>query len=175
MRKMLFIDADKCTGCRMCTMACSLSKTETFNPARSRISILRWEEEGIMQPIVCHHCENPPCIKACPVDAISKNKETGLVAIDQPLCIGCKVCIMECPFGGFSLDPVENIVTNCDLCGGNPECVAICPTGALTYVTADRTALMRRRGAMEKLGKSLGALVPNEAYSDNLVEAEANK
>lgn len=155
MRKMLFIDANKCSGCRMCVMACSLTKTGTFNPTRSRISILKWEEEGIMKPIVCRHCQHPPCMEVCPVDAISKDADTGIVSINQQECIGCRECLMECPFGGPSFDPVDNIVINCDLCGGNPQCVDICPTGALRYISADRVAMMKRRGAVEKLGKSI--------------------
>ncbi len=158
MRKMLLIDPDKCTGCRMCVMACSLNKTDTFNPVRSRISIAKWEEEGIMMPIMCQHCEEPPCMTACPIDAIHKNEETGTVWIDHQVCIGCKMCMMVCPFGGPSFDPVEKEVVSCDLCGGNPQCADVCPTDALQYVRADRSAAIRRRGAMEKIRKSITAL-----------------
>ena len=158
MRKMLLIDYELCTGCRMCVMACSFTKTNTFNPARSRIGIVKWEEEALRIPIMCQHCEEAPCIACCPVDAISKNEETGLVEINSQVCIGCKMCMMICPFGGPSYEPVEKRVVNCDLCGGNPACVEVCPTEALQYVKADRTAAIRRRGAMERLKKSITAL-----------------
>jgi len=158
MHKMLFIDPDRCTGCRICVMACSLSKTNTFNPIRSRISIAKWEEEGIMVPIMCQHCEEPLCMIACPVDARSKDKETGIVRINDQVCIGCRMCIMVCPFGGPSFDPVESKVVICDLCDGNPQCVDVCPTGALQYIRADRSAAMKRRGAMEKIRRAITTL-----------------
>ena len=158
MRKMLLIDPDKCTGCRMCVLACSFNKTNTFNPTRSRISIAKWDEEGIMVPIMCQHCEDPPCMAACPIDAISKDEETGTVLINQAICIGCRMCMMVCPFGGPLFDPVERKVVSCDLCDGDPQCVSICPTEALRYVRADRSAAIRRREAMEKVMKAINAL-----------------
>lgn len=158
MGNMLFVDYDKCTGCRMCVMACSLNKTGTFNPVRARISIVKWEEEGIMAPVMCQHCEEPFCVACCPVDAISKNEESGAIEINSQVCVGCKMCMMICPFGGPSFDPVERKVVNCDLCDGNPACVEVCPTDALQYIRASRSAAIRRRGAMEKMRKAIVAL-----------------
>ena len=158
MRKMLLIDPDKCTGCRMCVLACSFNKTNTFNPVRARISVAKWDEEGIMAPIMCQQCEDPPCMAACPIDAISKDEETGVVSINQAVCIGCKMCMMVCPFGGPSFDPVERKVVSCDLCDGEPQCADICPTEALKYIRADRSAAIKRRRAMEKIMKAVTAL-----------------
>lgn len=155
MTKMLVVDYDKCTGCRICVLTCSLKKTNTFNPERARISIVRREEEGILVPVVCQHCEEPPCMMSCPVDAISRNSETGAVEIDSSLCTGCKICMTECPFGGPSLDPVEDRAVLCDLCSGNPACAESCPTGALQYVRADRSDTIRRRQAIERMIKSV--------------------
>ena len=157
---MLIIDSDKCTGCRMCVMVCSLTKSNTFNPARSRISIVKWEEEGIMIPVMCQHCEDPPCLPCCPVDAVKKDREgTEAVSISNQTCIGCRMCMAVCPFGGPSFDSTEGKVVICDLCDGEPQCADICPTGALQYVRADRLAIVRKHGAVERMAKAIGALL----------------
>ncbi len=158
MKKMLLINHQECTGCRMCVMACSFAKTNTFNPVRSRISVVKWEEEALMVPVMCQQCEDAPCMAGCPVDAISKNEETGLVEINQQACIGCKMCMMLCPFGAPSYDPVEKRVVKCDQCGGNPACVEACDTHALQYVKADRAAEIQRRAAMERIKDSIAAM-----------------
>ena len=158
MRKTILIDYDKCTGCLMCAMACSFNKTSTFNPARARIGIVNWEEKALIVPIMCQHCEEPVCVACCPVDAMSKDEETGLVEIDRQACINCKICRQVCPFGGPSLDPIAREVVLCDYCGGNPACVAVCSSDALQYVTADRGTVMRRRQAMGEIRTSIVAL-----------------
>ena len=156
---MLLIDYDKCTGCNICTLRCSFEKTITFNPLRARINIVRWESEGIMLPVLCLHCEQPACIPCCPTNALSKNQETGVVELNGQICMGCKMCMMVCPFGGPSFDPIEKRVVLCDLCEGNPVCVEVCPTRALQYVRADRNAIVRRHKAMERTIKSLTNLL----------------
>lgn len=155
MRYILSIDYEKCTGCRMCVMACSLEKTNTFNPLRSRIGLLRWEEEGRIAPVVCLQCEDPICSPCCPVDALVKNPENGVVELNSQVCVGCKVCMMICPLGGTTLDPIEGKVIKCDLCGGHPKCVEVCETGALQYVRADRATMGGTRRTLEKIVKSI--------------------
>ena len=151
MREILIVDAQKCTGCRMCEIYCSFSKTKTCNPARSRVSVVKWEEQGINVPSMCQHCEDPPCVPVCPTGAISKDSETDAVLTNEDLCIGCKMCLIACPFGAPSIDPVESKVIRCDLCEGDPVCAKVCPTGAIKWINADRAGLMRKREGMEKL------------------------
>ena len=151
MQKILFIDSEKCTGCRICEMYCSFIKTKTCNPAMSRIRIIKWEEEGINLPITCQQCEDAPCKLVCPVNAITGNQASDVVSIDQELCIKCKMCLLVCPFGTISIDPVEGKVFKCDLCDGTPWCARVCPTEAIRFLSPDRVALMKRREGMEKL------------------------
>ncbi|MBI4286713.1 MAG: 4Fe-4S dicluster domain-containing protein [Chloroflexi bacterium] len=153
MRYMLFVDRERCSGCRICEIYCSFVKTKTCNPARSRIGVIQWEEEGLSAPVVCHQCEKAPCLLECPVKAISKDQASGLVSIDQNVCIGCRECLTACPFGAISVDPVDNKVFKCDLCGGEPWCARVCPTGAIRFSMADRVAFLRRR---EAVGNSAG-------------------
>jgi Fe-S-cluster-containing dehydrogenase component len=88
---------------------------------------------------------------ACPVDAISKDHDSGVVLKDNDICIGCKMCMMVCPFGGPSFDHVEKKVVMCDLCEGNPMCARLCPTGAIQFLEADSIGLMKKRQGIKQL------------------------
>ena len=86
-----------CSGCRMCEIMCSLSKTGTVNRYRARIRVVA-SEEGIHSPIICQHCENPPCQEACPVPgAMYIDSSTGAVVVDDSECTGCLACVEACP------------------------------------------------------------------------------
>ncbi|MFC2019595.1 4Fe-4S dicluster domain-containing protein [Chloroflexota bacterium] len=163
MSKILFIDFEKCTGCRICEMYCSFTKTKTCNPARSRVRVIKWEEEGINVPTVCQECEDAPCKMVCPVNAISRDQESGLVSIDQETCISCKMCLLVCPFGAISMDPVDGKVFKCDLCDGDPWCARTCPTEAIRYISADKASLAKKREGMEKVTNLMrAALAPGQ-------------
>lgn len=153
MQSILVIDFEKCTGCRICEMYCSLLKTKTCNPERARIRVIKWEEQGINAPAVCQQCEDAPCMRVCPVNAISIDHMSGLVAINYDMCIGCKMCMVVCPFGSISIDPVEHRVFKCDLCEGDPMCARVCPTEAIKFLRADRVSLNKRREGIEKLAE----------------------
>ncbi|RLF98060.1 MAG: hypothetical protein DRN49_06520, partial [Thaumarchaeota archaeon] len=88
LRMILLVDVDKCTGCRLCELICSIQHYRVFNPRRSRITVIRDDEKGVFIPITCFQCEDPPCMKICPVHAIYRDKN-GAVRIDYERCIGC--------------------------------------------------------------------------------------
>jgi carbon-monoxide dehydrogenase iron sulfur subunit len=134
-QKTFFIRAEVCTGCGLCQLACSLVKAKEANPARSRIFIERLVMDGIMMPHICLNCAKPPCIEACRRKAINKDARTGWVTIDKDRCNDCTLCIAACPYLAITLTP-EHEVLLCDVCEGNPRCVAMCPTGAIQF--ADR-------------------------------------
>ena len=160
--KMIFlIDAEKCTGCRLCELICSFQHYRLFNPKRSRITVIRDEEKGIFIPITCQHCENAPCIEACPTHAIYRDKN-GAVRIDYEKCIGCKKCITACPFGGISIDPATMKVIKCDLCDGDPQCIKYCPKDALQYVRADEVAIKRRIEGARKIHERIQMIIGGE-------------
>lgn len=81
-------------------------------------------EIGVDIPVLCQHCEDPPCM-VCPVDAMSID-EKGIVVIDGEKCTGCGECVKACPYGAISIDKDKGIAFKCDLCGGDPACVKIC-------------------------------------------------
>ncbi|MGQ9921134.1 MAG: 4Fe-4S dicluster domain-containing protein [Desulfobacca sp.] len=133
MLKTLIIDAQKCSGCRSCENYCSLKHEGVCSPAKGRIHVVKWEQEGIFVPINCRRCERPACQLVCPRNATYRNFATGAMEVDPHRCLGCLSCVSACPFGATFVDPETGSVLKCDLCGGDPTCVKVCPTGALTY------------------------------------------
>lgn len=150
MQKILFVNPEKCSGCRTCESVCSLYHEKVCNPARARINIVKWETAGIYVPMVCQQCETPVCEVVCPMHAIERDEKTGAMLIDYDLCVGCKLCVMFCPFGGISLDAKTRRVVKCDLCGGEPLCVKFCEPEALQYLDATAINLRKRMAAAEK-------------------------
>lgn len=134
-QKTFFIRAEFCTGCGICQLACSLVKEKEANPAKSRIFIERVVMDGLMIPHICINCRKPYCIEACRRGAINKDVQTGWVTIDEEKCNNCMLCVSACPFSAIVVTP-EREVLLCDVCGGNPKCVEMCPTGAIQF--ADR-------------------------------------
>ena len=126
-------------------MACSLDNEGMFNPAKSRIKIFTFHEEGRFVPYTCTQCAEAWCMKACPTDAISIDMETGAKVVSDALCVGCKVCTIACPFGTINYNQSTGKVMKCDLCEGEPACAEACPTEAITYVDANWTGLDKMR------------------------------
>ncbi|MGQ9788771.1 MAG: 4Fe-4S dicluster domain-containing protein, partial [Candidatus Hadarchaeaceae archaeon] len=149
-RKTLFTDERRCTGCRTCELACAFYHYKEKNPSRSLIRIVKLENKLRDVPVVCRHCEKAPCMEVCPVSAISRNKDTGAVVIDQEICIGCKACVEACPFSIIIVDPKTNKVTKCDLCDGNPRCAMVCPMGAVFFARQDVGPRILARNRLEK-------------------------
>jgi Fe-S-cluster-containing hydrogenase component 2 len=95
----------------------------------------------------------------CPVKALSRDEELGRVVIDYDVCIGCKFCIVVCPFGGMGFDAMAKRVIKCDLCDGDPNCVKACSTDALQFVDVSTVSIMKKRKAaarIEELIKRFG-------------------
>ena len=130
----IHIHFDKCTGCSICQLACSMDLTGGYNPGRARLEIRRQKENLYHLPVVCNQCENAYCMTVCPAGAIHRTS-AGIVRIDPEKCVGCGLCVEYCPIGMAALDPDTRKAVKCELCGGAPKCVAACPTGALELVT----------------------------------------
>ena len=145
MQKSLVIDPEKCTGCLQCEMACSFEHEGIFNPAKSRIKVFEFEHGKRSIPYTCTQCADAWCMQACPVGAITKNAVTGAMEVADQVCVGCKVCTIACPFGTINYNQSTGKVIKCDLCGGDPQCAAVCPTDAIVYVDADWTGYERMR------------------------------
>ena len=148
--KVLAINYEKCTGCRLCELVCSVKHDGVSNPARSRIKIEKWEAEGLYIPMSCQQCEDAPCMNVCPVKAISRDETLDRVTVDYDLCIGCRSCVAVCPFGAMGFNVKDRKVFKCDLCDGDPQCVRFCDVKALEYIDAERVSVVRKRDAAKK-------------------------
>lgn len=106
------IDLRRCVGCEACTIAC---KQENHTPPGVAYAKVIKEEVGEyphvrrrFRPVLCNHCELPPCVDVCPVGATWKRKEDGIVVVDYDICIGCRYCVTACPYGARYFDFGDN-------------------------------------------------------------------
>ena len=156
MRYGMVIDLKRCIGCETCTVACKAANQVPLGILWNRV--FKFERGTYPNsrmaffPINCMHCEDPECVKVCPTGA-SYKREDGLVLVDTGKCMGCKYCILACPYGarnsfqkfepfyGVGKTPLdelatckhmEGVVQKCDFCqdrvekGLEPACVASC-------------------------------------------------
>lgn len=121
-------DETKCIGCKACEVACSLRVDVPYDLNES--NVIGTQVEGETSFSICRHCEKPDCLLVCPVGAIHQGSK-GVVWIEGERCVGCGICSTSCPHGGIRFLPTK--VSKCDLCGGQPFCVALCPQGALEF------------------------------------------
>ncbi len=143
--KRIFIDADKCDGCKNCVLACmnshrkdgvediyTLDLSDADN--ESRCFILHGADKSY-KPLFCRHCDEPKCVASCMSGAMSKDPETGLVTYDGEKCGACFMCVMNCPFGLPRPDRLREKVIKCDFCekrAEGPACVKACPKEAIS-------------------------------------------
>lgn len=134
------IDIKRCYGCKTCSMAC---KSENHTPPGVLWRRVREYEtdgpnsEGFIS-MSCNHCDDPQCMKVCPADTYHKRPD-GIVVQDHEKCIGCRMCIMACPYNAPVFDPHEGKTSKCNMCaerldeGLLPRCVLSCPAGVLKF------------------------------------------
>ena len=121
-------ELQRCSGCRMCEIACSLHHEGRIWPEASRVRVFMFVP-GVDFPHLCTQCHDYPCVEACPVEALSVDDETSAVIVDREKCTSCGACVTACPGRVPFLHPGDGKATICDLCGGDPECVKICQEG----------------------------------------------
>ncbi len=144
----LFHDDKKCISCRACQVQCKINKGLGVGPKPNQIvEVGPVKYDGRPKAtyvfMSCFHCEKPWCLAACPSGAIQKRSADGIIFIDQELCVGCKSCIIACPWSAPQWDITKGIAVKCDYCkdrideGLKPACVTACPTDCLIFDKAD--------------------------------------
>jgi len=172
----ILAEPEKCVGCRTCEIACALAHM-TVPPAvagevKTRLTprLFVVAAEGVTVPVMCRHCEDAPCANVCTMSAISR--ADGRVVVNTERCVGCRLCLMACPFGAIEFTPINpdaepifSRVTNpsnkiayraskCDLCFDQPDgpaCVNHCPEKALVKMSAADSNKDRRAEAAHGL------------------------
>jgi len=176
----MITDLTLCIGCRLCEKACKeahdlpphekpLEDKSVFDKIRrpddkfltvvNQFTDTDNEEGPVYHKVQCNHCDEPSCVSACLVDALKKTPE-GAVIYNEDVCIGCRYCMVACPFyiPAYEYDdPLSPAVKKCDFCydvriknGGIPACAEICPVEAITF--GKKSQLIKH--AMEKIRKN---------------------
>ena len=138
------IDIERCIDCRACLVACSVENGVSMKHTRIWVHDLGVQGEfpvleRTFVPYNCMHCDNPPCTEVCVSGATYKDRETGLVLVDQDACIGCGFCVEACPYEVRYLDDERGVVDKCNACvqrievGQQPACVATCVGGSRLF------------------------------------------
>ena len=142
---------EKCIGCELCEKVCE------FLNVKARVKV-HSTKDGVLIPITCIHCTNAVCVNVCPTGAMYKDRD-GFVRIRKNRCIGCKLCVVACPFGVPDIDLTKGFMTKCDLCmerakeGLLPACVELCPTGAMLCGEYEEVVEKSKSKAMDLLVK----------------------
>lgn len=128
MKRLFVVDVNRCVGCQLCMFACN-RRFGGGGLAKSAIGVRSAGgfERGFVV-IVCRACENPPCMKVCPVDALEKRQGGGVI-LNPSKCIGCKLCVSACPIRAVFWDEELNKPNICVHCG---YCVNYCPHEVLS-------------------------------------------
>jgi len=123
-KRLFVIDSELCVGCQCCMFACSRRFGEA-GLAKSAIHVRSagGVERGFVV-IVCRGCEDPPCERVCPTDALQRRVNGGGVFLNMDKCIGCGNCVEACTIGAVFWDEEMHKPTICVHCG---LCVGFCP------------------------------------------------
>lgn len=136
----IFIDPTRCTGCRLCELACSMEHHGILSTHRSRIKVIAFHNPTQYQPVICQACYDAPCIKVCPVNARIRQANQS-VTTDNEKCIGCRACLYICHLASPTINPNTGQTMTCDLCAGDdtgPWCVSACRSDqALQWTHSD--------------------------------------
>ena len=169
------VDTRRCFGCHGCEVACKAENDVPLgNYIRQTIYHDHEVESGsgvarVMVPMACQHCEDAPCIKACPCGALHKGSG-GSVQVNYASCSGHSACVEACPYGAIYIDPVANQAVKCHNCthrldvGMEPPCTETCPSEALYFgdLNDPESKISKMAAKLEQEGVKLETLRPEK-------------
>lgn len=138
-------DMQRCIGCQSCQVQCKSSKDLPVGPKPCQVVPIgpvmhKGKPRAAHIFLSCFHCRDAACIKACPTGAMKCRPADGVVYVESELCIGCRSCILACPWGAPQWNSATEKVVKCDLCmdrldvGLAPACVTTCTSKCLSAV-----------------------------------------
>ena len=149
----MLIDLKSCIGCRACMTACKCNHDIPVGEYEGREYYRIWpleEELGRypyvirnITPLLCMHCEDPPCVDVCPISGAIYKREDGIILVDYDKCDGCRLCIQACPYDAIYFRRDKDVVDKCTFCselvdfGLQPECVKACASDAMLFGDLD--------------------------------------
>lgn len=166
MNRFVIADAKDCIGCRVCEVVCAMTHNHGKHPElpelyMPRIKVIK--TANVRTAVTCRHCEDAPCVQVCPSNALTH--ENNSIKLTKEKCIGCKTCVLACPFGAINMveetihfaDTAQTRTTahKCDLCASDaksPACVSACPTKALKLVSQE---YLQERQQQKRLNAAL--------------------
>ncbi len=138
----MLVDIRRCIGCQACTVSCSMENLPPLGQFRT--TVLQYEVASatpgappamVSLPRLCNHCDNPPCVPVCPVQATFQRTD-GVVLVDNERCVGCGYCVQACPYDARFINHETQTADKCTFCehrleaGLLPACVESCVGGA---------------------------------------------
>ena len=182
------IDPRRCIDCRACLVACRAENSVPLNNTRIWVydQGVQGQFPNLSQQFVpynCMHCDEPPCVEACPSQATYKRKEDGIVVIDQQACIGCGLCLPACPYHVRYLNPDTGKADKCNACiqrvqqGEAPACVATCVGGSrlfgdLNDPSSEASMALRGSKSVKRLPAIGADTGPNIYYINDPVDEQ---
>ena len=164
MKMILDLDMDLCISCGACAVAC-MDQNDTDltveSPFRTVFPVEKKKDGALSvlgMSIACMHCDDAPCIKACPSGCLKKDADTGFTVYDNTNCIGCHSCAMACPFGAPKFNAKGKMI-KCDGCiervrhGLQPACVRTCPFDALRLWTEEEHDALKQKRLLREMTK----------------------
>jgi len=138
----MVVDLRKCIGCQACTVACINENQVPAGHFRTIVSNYEIKQNDQISnatlPRLCNHCDDPPCIPVCPVQATYQRND-GIVVVDSDRCVGCAYCVQACPYDARFINPKTKTADKCTFCvhrveaGLLPACVETCVGGARIF------------------------------------------
>lgn len=143
----MVIRENHCIDCERCLEACRRTNRVPAHGYRTdilerSIPISPDQRERVFMPILCNHCNNPPCVRVCPTNATFKDPINGIVRMNPDKCIGCKTCMTACPYNARYFNEENRAIDKCDFCydtklkesnGRTTACVAACPANVRIF------------------------------------------